>query len=320
VLGTGYVLFFFSERIFWSMWRPGDAIEAYIATWLVYSLLGYLLLATIRSFHVDNLWALFLAGAVFGWLTEGIYAMTLFGDASMPFPLTISWTGLAWHSLISVVIGWYALRRALQARNPWTGLWVSLAIGTFWGLWAFGWTRETPPLIAEPFEFLAHVAITTACLAASQWLISFGDLASFRPSRLGLVITLGIVFAFFALVTIPRIPWSPAVIVPLFTLTFFALWRHRAREQGSDALTKTAAPIPPRNLIGLFGIPVAAFATYYGLNAAQLPVPAHHIISAVTTLVGFVIFAIAVYAVAFGSGVPPTLATHRIIGSIRHGL
>ena len=71
VLGTGYVLFFFSERMFWAMWRPGDHIGIYVATWLLYAFLAYLLQATVRCFRVRDLWGLFLAGTVFGWLAEG---------------------------------------------------------------------------------------------------------------------------------------------------------------------------------------------------------------------------------------------------------
>ncbi len=51
-LGSGYVLFFFSERVFWSLWRPGDEGVVYVATWLLYALFAYLLLATIRVFAV----------------------------------------------------------------------------------------------------------------------------------------------------------------------------------------------------------------------------------------------------------------------------
>ena len=70
ILGTGYVLYFFSERLFWSLWRQGDDMAIYGATWLVYAFLGYLLLAAIRFYRVRDLWALFLAGALFGWLVE----------------------------------------------------------------------------------------------------------------------------------------------------------------------------------------------------------------------------------------------------------
>jgi hypothetical protein len=295
VLGTGYVLFFFSERLFWSLWRPGDDIGIYVATWFLYAFLGYLLLATIRWFRVCDLWALFLAGASFGWLVEGVYAMTMFGDASLPFPLTIAWTALAWHAPISVVLGWYGLRRALRARTIWPGLGLSLLIGGFWGFWALGWGFETPPIVVDARVFFTHAMLATLALGASQVLIGWGDPAGFRPSGAGLALAVGVILAFFGFVTLPAIPWSPLVILPLLGLVFFALQRNRARKKGADALAEMAITVPPLRLIDLAGIPIAATAVYAGFNAFGSLPPTHQIVCAVTTLAGFVLFPIAVF-------------------------
>ena len=40
VLANGYILFFLSERVFWSFWRPGDNPAEFLITWLAYSLMG----------------------------------------------------------------------------------------------------------------------------------------------------------------------------------------------------------------------------------------------------------------------------------------
>jgi len=295
VLGTGYVLFFFSERLFWSLRRPGDDIWTYAATWVVYAFLGYLLLVTIRCFRVRDVWALFLAGAIFGWLVEGVYAMTMFGDVSMPFPLTISWTALAWHAPISVVLGWYGLRRALQARNFWTGLGLSLLIGAFWGFWALAWGLETPPVVADAPAFFSHAMLATILLAFNERLIEWGDPVGFQPSRPGLILGIGLVLAFFIFVTVPAIPWSPVVILPLLSLAFLALYRNRTWEGRSDALAKLCATVPLLHLFSLVGIPVAATTIYVGFNAVGFLPPSHHIVSAVTTLAGFVLFLVAVF-------------------------
>ena len=73
VLGTGYVLFFFSERMFWSMWRPGDEMIMHVLAWLLYSFFAYVILAAIRVFHVRDVWGLLLVGALFGWIDEVYY-------------------------------------------------------------------------------------------------------------------------------------------------------------------------------------------------------------------------------------------------------
>ncbi len=74
--------------------------------------------------------------------------------------------------------------------------------------------------------------------------------------------------AFFVLVTIPTVPWSPAVIGPLFAIVVLAL--RRAGEGGSDApagpdaLAVLAAPVRAANLAGLALVPVAATLVYAG--------------------------------------------------------
>ena len=168
-------------------------------------------------------------------------------------------------------------------------------IGAFWGLWALGWELETPPIVSDGGAFFTHAMLATVLLGASQRLIGWGDPANFRPSRPGLILTIGLVVAFFGFVTLPAIPWSPLVIIPLLSLVFFALRRNRAQERGSDALVHLAAPVPLLHLVGLAGIPVAATAIYVSFNAVGFLPPIHQIICAVTTLAGFVLFPIAVF-------------------------
>ena len=69
---TGYILFFFSERVFWSMARPGDTPVDYLLTPLLYALLAYIFLIVVDEFRVRNIWAVFIAGAAFGWIGEEI--------------------------------------------------------------------------------------------------------------------------------------------------------------------------------------------------------------------------------------------------------
>jgi hypothetical protein len=52
------------------VWRPGDSVPDLIVTWLAYSTLAYLFLATDWLFRVNDIWSLYLAGAIYGWLTE----------------------------------------------------------------------------------------------------------------------------------------------------------------------------------------------------------------------------------------------------------
>ena len=44
ILANGYILFFFSERVFWSFWRPADILSEFLVTWIAYCLLGWIFL------------------------------------------------------------------------------------------------------------------------------------------------------------------------------------------------------------------------------------------------------------------------------------
>lgn len=48
----------------------------------------------------------------------------------------------AWHSLISVSIGWYAIRKALKEGNRRRIMQISSLFGLFWGFWSITWWAE----------------------------------------------------------------------------------------------------------------------------------------------------------------------------------
>ena len=116
-----------------------------LAVWLAYSLFAYPLLCVASLFKVRNPWAVFLAGAFYGWFEEGIMVQTMYGSDAGPFPASISFTGLAWHALIGVWIGWYLMRRVLAQNNYFKTLLLASAIGLFYGCWSIFWWNEPPP-------------------------------------------------------------------------------------------------------------------------------------------------------------------------------
>src|SRR5262245_55428597 len=126
-LATGYVVYFFSETVFWGRFNPETPQSEFIVSLIVYSIFSAMLLAVISRFRVRSFWAVFLAGAVFGWVGEGIYVQTMYDN----FPLHISFTGLAWHALLSVCGGWYLLRRTLAHGTAAQLAGLSVALGLF---------------------------------------------------------------------------------------------------------------------------------------------------------------------------------------------
>lgn len=148
-LATGFTLVFFSELFFWGVTSPG----AFIEVWLYYSIVVYAFLMLVTYFRVNSVWSLFLAGAVYGWLVEGVIVYTTYEN----LPISISDTGLSWHALISVGIGWYAMRRALLSRYPFLVMLLASGLGIFWGAWMPFWGFEILPNV-EPFT-LASMSI-----------------------------------------------------------------------------------------------------------------------------------------------------------------
>lgn len=271
---NGFVLFFFSERLFWSVWRPGDSIPDLVVTWLAYSTLAYLFLAMVWFFRVNHVWALYLAGAIYGWLTEGGLIHTLYGtEASAPLPLSLSITGLSWHALITVLVGWYATARALTASRPaWTAI-VAGGIGLFWGCWATFLWRESPPVVTPVAQFFAYAAAMTLMLAGAWWLNFRVGLVRFRPGWTGTILCVAVLGAFYVQHVL-RLGWRPLVVLPAVLLTALVpLWRHRQRQPGDVAILVDR--LVPSNLPWLAWMPIVATAVYAAaqpLGLGQVPV------------------------------------------------
>jgi hypothetical protein len=47
-LAAGFLMFFFSERLFWTVFKPGDQIVDLVITWLAYSVLGCVFLNILK--------------------------------------------------------------------------------------------------------------------------------------------------------------------------------------------------------------------------------------------------------------------------------
>lgn len=167
VLATGYIVFFYSERVFWSFLRPGDKPIDFVLGWFVYSLLAWIFLLLVRQCSIASFPAVFLAGAVYGWLDEGVVVDTMYGSADGPFPASISFTGLAWHALISVGIGWYWQAKVLTAERPAKIALFSVVVGLGWGLWAGWWPAELDIASTSLAAFAAHSLVCSVLLVVA---------------------------------------------------------------------------------------------------------------------------------------------------------
>jgi hypothetical protein len=234
-LATGYIWFFFGERVFWPFLRPDDSPWSLVVTWLIYSLFAYICLICIAEFRVKNFLPVFLVAALFGWLNEGLFSLTFFGlPNGMPFPISIAWTGLAWHAMF-ILLGWYVMRRALSASIWWSFVGAT-ALGVVWGVWSLSWPLQDLTITPD-----SHIIYTLVCAALyifafhiSSWTMRLPAQAGpqdFRASE-GEKIFLAIVAgSYYLLVTVRMFPIRALTILPiLFGLIYLALRQNKKAE------------------------------------------------------------------------------------------
>jgi hypothetical protein len=265
-LSTGFILFVFSERLFWTVWKEGDSLVELTITWLAYSAIAYLFLAAVFWSRANDFWSMFLAGAVYGWLVEGGLIDTLYGtQPSAPFPVSISITGLSWHALISVMVGWWGTGRTLTASRAAGLVWIALAVGAFWGVWAMFPRRETPPIITPVPEFFVNAAILTLGLMASWWVSFRAGVRDFRSGWLGVGLCTLLVGVFYVQ-HVQKLGVLPLVLLPaLLGATAASLYYHRRRM--GRPVHAFSGHLRASRLLILGVIPIAA-TTVYGVAAA----------------------------------------------------
>jgi hypothetical protein len=258
-LTSGAILLVFSELFFWARPLPGMVPPEGLATYLAYVAAAYVFMMVIGAFRVRSLPALFLAGAAYGWLVEGVIVQTMYDD----LPFSISFTGLAWHALISVLIGWAALPMVLRrGRRLWTAA-LSCGVGLAYGLWALWWWTEEPPA-ASLSDFAIFSFSCTLILAIAYGLSARTPPVSFHPSRFESCGALCVVGAYFLLVAVPSRPVALAILPPLALMLWATLRRNVRCELRPDLLAWFATQPTPRltDLLMLGCLPLTATIVY----------------------------------------------------------
>lgn len=289
VLSTGYILYFFSEVVFWS--DPGRTpLGEVVVTWLAYSLLAFVLLDLVGRFRAETVWGVFLAGAVVGWLAEGVVAQTLYEN----LPFSISFTALAWHASVSVLAGWYLIGRALTEGRGWQLLATCVALGLFWAVWAIWWWVESDR-VAPVGTFARHAVVTSLPFVACHLIQARVGWTDFRPGRtteiaVGALFVVGFGFAVLAA------PVALVVLPVLLGGSLVALRRHRASGLASPG--EPAVPrLPSRAVcpfLTLLLIPIVATAVYASAYAADLRLQTGWGVYVVSTAAGAWLFVQAV--------------------------
>jgi hypothetical protein len=292
VLATGYILMYFSEILFWARPRPGDSLGGWLGTWLVYSFTGFILISIIGHFQARSIWALFLAGAVFGWLTEGLVVQTAYED----LPLSLSFTGLAWHALISVVVGWWILRRVVQ-RGMNTTLYLSAAIGLGYGLWAIHWWQAPDGGVAAIPDFMMYSLMPTLLLVAAYWIVDRLLPEPFIPNRWVVLAATVLLAIYFIIVTVP-VTGLASAILPLLLLVILLTLRHnRQVEERDDPVEVSPKPHPGWSYLNLLAIPGIAGIVYALATGLELRWNTNWVLYLITTPAGFILFFLSLWKI-----------------------
>ncbi|KPU62760.1 hypothetical protein EP1X_06800 [Thermococcus sp. EP1] len=283
VFSLGFILMFYSEMMFWARWRPEDTISGLLMTWFIYSVLAFFVLLFFERFCVDDIYSIFLLGAVFGWLVEGVVVQT----AYEAFPFQLVWTPLAWHALISVLIGLYFVGNALSEWKFKKAAAFFALLGAFWGVWAIYWKFEDGYAITTA-EFAVYAFSTGIALMASYIVFSLVRPRTFEPTKAETWIFSG-VLAFFALSTVVAIPFSPLVLLPLLGVSFYAL----KKLSGRESILFRFFRVNPRRYVMLLFMPLSAVIVYAFFREVWLEV--NVLVALTTSSVGIFIFLKAIY-------------------------
>jgi hypothetical protein len=291
LLANGYILFFFSERVFWSFWRPGDTLREFLITWIAYCPLGWIFLDLVRRFKVASFPSLFLCGAVYGWVDEGVVVDTLYGNSTNPFPLSISFTGLAWHALLNIGVGWYLIGTALTEEKPTKTALISLAVGIGWGLWAVWWPTELGKEANTSVWGFASHALPCSILLMFAWSV-FGLARPdwFQSSGMVTIVLWALLVAVFLAARVPAQPYAALILPPLLTVCCVGLRRNALTQHGSDALNRVLGRIRFLNVMILILIPLTAIAVYAVCRTLNLVMPTNLVLYAITMPLGFWFF------------------------------
>ncbi len=288
---VGYVLFYFSELLFWARPRAEDSSVQWLWVWLTYSLAAYVALWLAWRFSVRSWWAMFLVGAAYGFTIEGVIVATMYEAP----PLSISFTPLAWHALVSVMVGWWAIDRAVRRGRTLPFVWIGLVGGLAYGVWAINWWVEEGDQV--PVGSFAAYSFAPAVLLIGAYLVSARLMGEgFSPTRpvTGVVVSL---LAVQYVVTGLFVTWLALVVLPpLAWLIWWALSRSAsATGHGLPAGPyRIAFPTRIRQLAWFLALPAVAVAVYAAAYGAGVEAATNQAFYAILMPAGFVAYGFAI--------------------------
>ncbi|GIT89933.1 hypothetical protein JANAI62_05830 [Jannaschia pagri] len=209
----GCILYALSELAFYPLpLQPDLAIGV-----LAYGVIGWSAIAMLAVARRWDRAAWWLAAGMIGFLAEGVLVAELY----TALPLTLVWTPLAWHALVTVFGGLLGFRAAL-VRGALATLAFGVLLGGVLGLWGgWMWAAEELPGGQTQFDWppVSDYAVQLLCawvlLSVGHW--GWNRVAprvpdlNLRADLWSLTVLLGTAWAFAW--AAPMFPWSLLLIV-----------------------------------------------------------------------------------------------------------
>ncbi len=262
-----------SERVYWYL--GGATFES------IFAIAGFYMIPTLAA-----LWALgsgpssrlhqvILAGAIFGFVVEGVLTTVVYEDGPLPVMAALF---VGWHGLLSVVSFFYLTRKWLL-EGRWRPLVLgSTLMGLLWGVWSIVYTlpesledfEETFAVMA-PGDFAVYALVIGVAFAVAHWLIGYVWPDRFAPGvwgRRGIVLLL---FAYAALAVLPVIWWAPLKFAVLVGGSLWLLRRSRqAHPDEPSAIAALQGRVPLYRVAPLMLMPAVAALSYWWVWSAGL--------------------------------------------------
>ena len=140
-----------SENLFWMMPPPGITPLVFGLTLIAYSVAAAVALSAVIWTGLGGLAGAFLAGAILGYMSEGVIVGTVY----LVVPFQLVFTPLAWHALITggLVLG---IGRAAAVLRPGRMALIWAALGLAGAYWAQYWPSERDGL-PEFWRFAGYI-------------------------------------------------------------------------------------------------------------------------------------------------------------------
>ena len=208
----------------------GDWFEI-LWLYFAHTICAFVLLDLCSICYVRDKYGLFLASSISGWILTGCFQTTYYDT----LPVSVSWRGLCWYSLVSVFCGLWLIRTLLHcAHKIWLFVFICCISGLLIACWSVWWMHgigDYGATIPDISSCSLLLFVTTGILIISYFMLDkMYDVERFEPTQTErIIIWLSIVFAaLYKIVFVGYLYMFLIAFVPsVGSISYLLMWRYR---------------------------------------------------------------------------------------------